>query len=152
MDFEKSFLVIVVITTIGFMGCSWAYHHIVGESIWSIPLSQDFYKNWSSSHTFRVGDSLGNFHSTWIGFSFFGMTIVDIIFFFFFFNEVDDDRSLDGWNSDRSIASLEPLILTVIQAMDCKRSNPLMSGSNLIRMWIKRPQLLHEIDICSHYI
>ncbi|XXG42492.1 hypothetical protein AAC387_Pa01g2761 [Persea americana] len=57
MGFEKCFLVMLV-TTIAFNGCSCAYHHMVGESIWSIPLSQDFYKNWSSRHTFRVGDSL----------------------------------------------------------------------------------------------
>lgn len=80
MGFEKCFLVILV-TTIAFNGCSCAYHHIVGESIWSIPLSQDFYRNWSSRHTFRVGDSLGNFILREFGFSYLCMVIVDLVLF-----------------------------------------------------------------------
>ncbi|XP_057981119.1 mavicyanin-like [Malania oleifera] len=30
----------------------------VGDSVWSIPPYPDFYNDWSSSHFFRVGDSL----------------------------------------------------------------------------------------------
>ncbi|CAA0833592.1 Blue copper protein [Striga hermonthica] len=32
--------------------------HVVGDSIWSIPPTNDFYSNWSSSYSFRLGDTL----------------------------------------------------------------------------------------------
>ncbi|EYU33143.1 hypothetical protein MIMGU_mgv1a020289mg, partial [Erythranthe guttata] len=32
--------------------------HIVGDSIWSIPPTNHFYTNWSSSYSFHTGDSL----------------------------------------------------------------------------------------------
>ncbi|KAL8533321.1 hypothetical protein ACS0TY_009639 [Phlomoides rotata] len=32
--------------------------HIVGDSIWSIPPTNDFYTNWSSSYSFQIGDTL----------------------------------------------------------------------------------------------
>ncbi|XP_057789256.1 mavicyanin-like [Salvia miltiorrhiza] len=35
-----------------------ALQHRVGDSIWSIPPTINFYKNWSSSYTFHTGDSL----------------------------------------------------------------------------------------------
>ncbi|KAL3637889.1 hypothetical protein CASFOL_018337 [Castilleja foliolosa] len=33
-------------------------NHIVGDSIWSIPPTYDFYGNWSSSYSFHIGDTL----------------------------------------------------------------------------------------------
>ncbi|KAG0453270.1 hypothetical protein HPP92_025934 [Vanilla planifolia] len=33
--------------------------HVVGNSIWSIPPSNDFYIDWSSNRSFFVGDNLG---------------------------------------------------------------------------------------------
>ncbi|XP_008801679.3 umecyanin-like [Phoenix dactylifera] len=35
-----------------------ATDHIVGDSIWTIPPSNDFYSNWSQNKSFNVGDSL----------------------------------------------------------------------------------------------
>ncbi|KZV55260.1 cucumber peeling cupredoxin-like [Dorcoceras hygrometricum] len=37
---------------------SYGLQHIVGDSIWSIPPANAFYTNWSSSHSFHVGDTL----------------------------------------------------------------------------------------------
>ena len=47
------------------IGCSLAHQHLVGDSIWSIPPSNEFYSNWASNRSFAVGDDLGNlnFHS-----------------------------------------------------------------------------------------
>nr|XP_010907480.1 umecyanin-like [Elaeis guineensis] len=41
-----------------FTGSSLATVHIVGDSIWTIPLNNDFYSNWSQNKSFNVGDSL----------------------------------------------------------------------------------------------
>lgn len=43
--------------TVIIVSCS-ASDHIVGNSIWSIPPSDDFYTNWSNNITFLVGDFL----------------------------------------------------------------------------------------------
>ncbi|CAI9773078.1 unnamed protein product [Fraxinus pennsylvanica] len=40
------------------LGTSFCLQYIVGDSIWSIPLTNNFYSNWSSSYTFRTGDAL----------------------------------------------------------------------------------------------
>ncbi|GFP88838.1 mavicyanin [Phtheirospermum japonicum] len=44
------------------MGGAYIYglqqQHIVGDSIWSIPPTNDFYTNWSSSYSFHIGDTL----------------------------------------------------------------------------------------------
>ncbi|XP_059669093.1 mavicyanin-like [Cornus florida] len=40
------------------LGRSYALQHIVGDSAWSIPSTPHFYTNWSSSHSFCVGDTL----------------------------------------------------------------------------------------------
>ncbi|KAK6137746.1 hypothetical protein DH2020_028498 [Rehmannia glutinosa] len=37
---------------------SYGLQHIVGDSIWSIPPTNDFYTNWSSSNSFHIGDTL----------------------------------------------------------------------------------------------
>lgn len=45
------------------LGCSstsCGQSYTVGDSLWSIPPSLNFYTNWSSSHFFKIGDSLGN--------------------------------------------------------------------------------------------
>ncbi|KAL0008179.1 hypothetical protein SO802_009681 [Lithocarpus litseifolius] len=39
-------------------GCPPAVRYRVGDSIWSIAPSPNYYTNWSSSHFFRTGDSL----------------------------------------------------------------------------------------------
>ncbi|CAL9080212.1 Plastocyanin-like domain [Musa troglodytarum] len=40
------------------IGCSLAHQHLVGDSIWSIPPSNEFYSNWASNRSFAVGDDL----------------------------------------------------------------------------------------------
>ncbi|GER54971.1 early nodulin-like protein 1 [Striga asiatica] len=35
-----------------------SHQHVVGDSIWSIPPTHDFYSNWSTSYSFHVGDTL----------------------------------------------------------------------------------------------
>ncbi|KAI3470662.1 hypothetical protein Pfo_027325 [Paulownia fortunei] len=40
------------------LGGSYGLQHIVGDSIWSIPPTNDFYTNWSSSYSFQIGDTL----------------------------------------------------------------------------------------------
>nr|XP_027072101.1 early nodulin-16-like [Coffea arabica] len=37
---------------------SFGLEYIVGDSFWSIPTTNDFYTNWSSSHFFQTGDTL----------------------------------------------------------------------------------------------
>nr|CAD1828098.1 unnamed protein product [Ananas comosus var. bracteatus] len=37
---------------------SLAHNHIVGGSIWSIPLAADLYGNWAHNISFEVGDTL----------------------------------------------------------------------------------------------
>ena len=44
-------------------GCPPAVRYRVGDSIWSIAPSPNYYTNWSSSHFFRTGDSLSNSHT-----------------------------------------------------------------------------------------
>lgn len=44
-------------------GCPPAVRYRVGDSIWSIAPSPNYYNNWSSSHFFRTGDSLSNSHT-----------------------------------------------------------------------------------------
>ncbi|CAL9137836.1 unnamed protein product [Musa acuminata var. zebrina] len=41
------------------IACSLAHQHLVGDSIWSIPPSNEFYSNWASNRSFAVGDDLG---------------------------------------------------------------------------------------------
>ncbi|KAH0448934.1 hypothetical protein IEQ34_022734 [Dendrobium chrysotoxum] len=40
------------------MVSSQSHNHLVGGSIWSIPVSNDFYITWSSNQSFFVGDNL----------------------------------------------------------------------------------------------
>ncbi|KAJ8465103.1 hypothetical protein OPV22_027655 [Ensete ventricosum] len=40
------------------IGCSLAHQHLVGDSIWSIPPSNEFYSDWASNRSFAVGDDL----------------------------------------------------------------------------------------------
>ncbi|XP_020243259.1 umecyanin-like [Asparagus officinalis] len=51
------FLLQIAIATIIIATCN-AIDHIVGNSVWSIPPSNDFYSNWSDNKTFYVGDTL----------------------------------------------------------------------------------------------
>ncbi|CAI0449288.1 unnamed protein product [Linum tenue] len=40
------------------LGAASGFRYTVGDSIWSIPPTSDFYSRWSSAHAFYVGDSL----------------------------------------------------------------------------------------------
>ncbi|CAL1406514.1 unnamed protein product [Linum trigynum] len=40
------------------LGAASGFRYTVGDSIWSIPPTSDFYSHWSSAHAFYVGDSL----------------------------------------------------------------------------------------------
>ncbi|KAJ4971004.1 hypothetical protein NE237_004103 [Protea cynaroides] len=58
MDLQNCRFVIMVT-----MWCWWlpwadGLQHRVGDSIWSIPLTEDFYTNWSSTQSFQIGDTL----------------------------------------------------------------------------------------------
>ncbi|XAR53540.1 hypothetical protein NMG60_11022136 [Bertholletia excelsa] len=48
----------MAVLIISSFGGSSALQHKVGNSVWSIPPTKDFYANWSSSRSFLVGDSL----------------------------------------------------------------------------------------------
>lgn len=53
------YMLVTALAALSIVACS-ASEHAVGNSLWSIPPSNDYYSNWSINRTFLVGDSLGN--------------------------------------------------------------------------------------------
>ncbi|XP_024046882.1 blue copper protein-like isoform X2 [Citrus sinensis] len=49
---------IVVVAAVICFGSSYGLRYWVGDSVWSIPPTPNFYNDWSSSHLFRIGDSI----------------------------------------------------------------------------------------------
>ncbi|KAL2526060.1 Blue copper protein [Abeliophyllum distichum] len=58
MAMHNVILPLLVVAVVTLLGSSFGLQYIVGDSIWSIPPTNHFYTNWSSSYTFRTGDTL----------------------------------------------------------------------------------------------
>ncbi|XP_073120887.1 mavicyanin-like [Henckelia pumila] len=55
---QSGILLTVTVLLLVLKDGSYSLQHMVGDSIWSIPPANDFYANWSSSHSFHIGDTL----------------------------------------------------------------------------------------------
>ncbi|KAL1559463.1 mavicyanin-like [Salvia divinorum] len=51
-------ILIALVVVLLVLWSSEGLQHRVGDSIWSIPPTNNFYKNWSSSYIFHTGDTL----------------------------------------------------------------------------------------------
>lgn len=55
-------LVVMAVPSYGCSPSGVAYSVGVGDPVcWSIPPGPDYYTNWSNSHFFKIGDTLGKF-------------------------------------------------------------------------------------------
>ncbi|CAK7325177.1 unnamed protein product [Dovyalis caffra] len=55
---ESGITTLLVLAIIATFDATSGLRYTVGDSVWSIPPQPDFYANWSSSHTFYIGDVL----------------------------------------------------------------------------------------------